>query len=71
MLQINEFECYAYGIGYSMAIVLDHRSTATSSTGNFFHLKVRPYSGVRGHSVFHYTFLSKKKYLDGWCAPKA
>ncbi len=25
-----------YGNGYSMAIVLDHRSTATSLTGNLF-----------------------------------
>ncbi len=28
-----------YGNGYSMAIVLDHRSTATSLTGNFPHVK--------------------------------
>ena len=30
-----------YGSGYSMAIVLDHRSTATSLTGNWGKLRVK------------------------------
>ncbi len=32
-----------YGNGYSMAIVLDHRSTATSLTGNWLEMKVTVY----------------------------
>ncbi len=31
-----------YGNGYSMAIVLDHRSTATSLTGNVLTFEKRP-----------------------------
>ncbi len=37
-----------YGNGYSMAIVLDHRSTATSLTGN-----MKPIFGTNLVRIFH------------------
>ncbi len=35
-----------YGIGYSMVIVLDHRSTVTSWTGNLLSYHIRIKSGT-------------------------
>ncbi len=48
-----------YGNGYSMAIVLDHRSTATSLTGNWglwatmiIHAKLYALGGITKSSIF-------------------